>query len=194
MTVSSIDKKQRKRVFKILQKKIIKETHGFAKVSYYISKLLIVLAIVVGCISLYYTSIREHYTFEYLIPLAFFGAIYGISFMVSAIYKGFALGTIKKEYQLPLNATDEKLSYDGKSFVYSYGDDLIGDSADTSRFIFSKDDIRKIEYDEETRVITLHGNIIEERYKGDRLVLTNEWEKLTIINTFKGLDLYEELR
>ena len=187
MKISSVDKKQRKNALKKLQKKTVKQSHGVIRISYYGSRVLTVLAIVIGAVSAYNVSQREHYAFEFLMPFLYFAITIGISLMVAAIYKGAA----GKDYML---RRGEKLSFDGKTYYYSYEDRIRQDSADTSRFIISKADITRLEYDKDTREITLHGKIIEERYNKDNLVLTNEWAKLVLIDTFKDLDLYNALK
>ena len=187
MDAHTVDKRRRKKAIKRLMKKKAAGASGMVKFSYYGSKVFYALAFIVGAVSAYKTSLTDPYIFEYLLPLLYFGGVCAAGLLLSAIYKG----ALRQDYMV---RWEETVSFDGSDFVYSYKDDIRGDSANVSRFRIRRKDIDRIEYDNETCELILYGEISEERCRGNMPILTNTWSKLSVIDTFNGVELHEALR
>jgi len=184
-----VDKKKQKKFYKKAMKITQKKAGGFISFSYYLAIFMRILAVAVGGYSAYKMYLTNPYWFEYLIPLSYFGAFFGLSFLPAAVLKGWTMGTLVKKYNMSLSASDEKFTIDGDTYTYSYfGDTLLQDGANQSHFVFTKDGIKNVRYDG-LGVITVEGDITEERYNGDTLISTFPWGELNLINKYQGINL-----
>lgn len=178
MGTYNVNPAKREKALRQITKKEVKSAKGFPKFCYGLTIALRVLACVLGLANILYVIFLSNYAVDIVFLIITFGFPYLLSFISAAVYAGSCSG----EYRLRRRET---ITLANGGFVYSYHNDLmgLGDNIISLNVLYDK--VKRFEYDEKTRCITLYGCILLDIYENGGLISSDELGEISLLNIFE---------
>lgn len=186
MNTYSINEKKYKKALTAQIKAKMQKAGGGIKFCRFITYFLRILGVVLGIATVLYAVLLSDYLVEIIFAVLTFGIPFGISFIFSAIYKTWLGGEYKFRRR-------EELTVNTEGLVYSYHDDRSNTSTERFSYNIHYCDVSYVDYKKDTQIITIHGDITEDRFWGGALKETTEWAQVSLLNAF-DIDVISLLR
>ena len=172
-----INQSKRKKAIKQVVKANVKHSKGFVKFCYGLTLFLRILAVILGLANVLYVIFLSSYVVDIIFLVMTFGFPYGLSFLSAIVYIISAGG----EYRL---RRGETITFANGGFVYSYHDDRVGLSDKVFGFNVLYENIDRYEFDNKTKILTLHGKIIGDTYEKGELKASDEFTEITLLDVY----------
>ena len=172
-----VDSGEKRKALKQIVRENVKGSKGFVKFCYVLTFLMRTAAVILGILNIIYV-IRHENPLALIFVIITFLFPYLLSFLPATVYVVSCGGELR--FRRKEIITSEK-----GGFTYSYHDDRAG--LENSLFVFHiiYDRIRRWEYNEKTRCLTLYGSIALDVYKDGELETSEEYEGIDFLNVYE---------
>ena len=181
MEIYNINKRKRTNAIRKYVKSKIGAATGTVKICNTIKMIMIVLAIALGIGNIIFTFVDGD-PVDLLFLVITFGIPYALSFIPAMICKA-AIGI---DYMF---RRKETITLKNDGFVYSYCDTRTGFHDKVFTYVVDYNAIDRIEYDEDTKIMEIYGNITVETYDNNTLIESDTYGMIDFLNCFDK-DIY----
>lgn len=178
MQTYTVNEKKRRKALKQLTQDKRKTLKGFPKVCFYIAMGLKLIGLVCGTANVLHMVFWSHKWHEMILLQITFIAPYGLSFIPQTVY----VVTLNREYSFRRR---ESITFKPYGFIYSYHDDRTSEYDSIFAYDIQYSQIKKIERNERTRLLTVSGDFVTNTYSGDKITETLS------CRVFDFLDVYD---
>ncbi|MGN0005333.1 MAG: hypothetical protein ACI37Z_05125 [Candidatus Gastranaerophilaceae bacterium] len=172
-----VNESKRKKAIKQVVNANVKTARVGIKFCYGLTWFLRILAVLLGLGNILYVVFFSSYVLDLVFLVITFGFPYCLSFLSAIVYIISAGG----EYRL---RKKETITFSNGGFVYSYHDDRVGFSDVIFAFNVLYENISKIEYDDRTKMLTLHGKIIGDTYENGELKASDTYNEISLLDVY----------
>lgn len=181
MEIYNINKRKRTNAIRKYVKSKIGAATGTVKTCNMIKMIMRVLAIALGIGNIIFTFVDGE-PVDLLFLVITFGIPYALSFIPAMICNA----TIGIDYRF---RRKETITLKNDGFVYSYCDARTGFHDKVFTNVVDYNAIDRIEYDEDTRIMEIYGNITVETYANNTLLESDTYGMIDFLNCFDE-DIY----
>lgn len=187
MQTYHINHKKQKKALKNYMKAEVKGASSFVRFCYALTILFRVLAVVLGIANVVYCAVWSNYPFIDLLYLTLTVILpYALSYIPNAV----CIMSVGGEYRL---RRQETICLLNNGFSYSYHDDRDLFSDSVFGFDVLYENVRNVEYNEKTKLLTVYGDIPADTYvKGERTE-TDVYSQVSFLNVY-DIDIRELLK
>ncbi len=177
MQTFDINQGKKEKAIKQVVKANVKHLKGFAKFCYGLTIFLRILAAALGLANVLYVVLFSHNALDIIYLIMSFGFPYGFSLLSATVYFITASG----EYRF---RGEEKIAFAGGGFEYIFRDSRTGLTDTLFVFRVLYENIGRHDYDDKTKVLTLHGKIIGDTYENGELKVSDEYNEITLLDAY----------
>ena len=171
-----IDNKKRKKALSKSATKRVKTASIAMKIFYALSVLLKVAAVILGILNIAYAFMIKEWVY-----LLFLGLTVVVPMCFAMIFWSFYSAYLTADFRCKSN---EIVAIKDKEIVYTFHDNRAGINDSLFAYTFAYDQIDRIEYDEETTILTIYGKILVCFFENKEFQKETYVEKETLFDAY----------